>query len=517
MALNTEKKFDFEHLFVFEMANNHQGDVEHGKRIIREFAAIAKKHGVKGAIKLQFRDIDTFIHPAHKDDTTNKHIPRFISTKLFKEDFKALLNEIEKQGLITMTTPFDEKSVDLLEEFDVDIIKIGSPSAQDWPLLERVSKVSKPIIISTGGLTLKDIDNIVSFFEHRHKHFALMHCVSIYPTPPEKLRLNKIKILKERYPKLTIGFSTHEDPGNYNAVGVALAKGARMFERHIGIATDKIKLNAYSSTPEQIDKWVLSYKQARASLGHESDFEYDEMEAKDLFSLSRGTYAKRDIKRGDRIGNKDVFFAIPLKEGQMVSGKFREGMVADKDYKLNDPLSSEIKDTRPLWKKIIYSTIHEVKGMLHQAKIPIFEGGHFNVELSHHYGIERLPEVGAVILDFVNREYCKKIIIQLPGQRHPNHYHKQKEETFHVLYGEFDVDLEGRVYNLKAGDMLTVERGTMHSFWTDKGVIFEEISSTHFNNDSFYEDPKIDKMKREDRKTKLVSWGRHQFDNVSQL
>src|SRR3989344_9210730 len=151
-------KFDFNGLFICEMANNHQGSAEHGLKIVRAMAEISRSFGIKGGVKLQFRDLDTFIHPDHKENSTNKHIPRFISTRLKDEEFKQLVDETKKLGLISIVTPFDELSVDLIEKLGVDVVKIGSPSANDWPLLERVSDCGKPVIVSTGGLRAHDID-----------------------------------------------------------------------------------------------------------------------------------------------------------------------------------------------------------------------------------------------------------------------------------------------------------------------------------------------------------------------
>ena len=82
----------------------------------------------------------------------------------------------------------DEESVAVIEAMGFDGIKVASCSAKDWPLLEEVASVGKPTIISTGGLTTEDIDNLVSFFGHRGVHYALMHCVSMYPTPAERSR-----------------------------------------------------------------------------------------------------------------------------------------------------------------------------------------------------------------------------------------------------------------------------------------------------------------------------------------
>ena len=121
------------------------------------------------------------------------------------------------------------------------------------------------------------------------------------------------------------------------------------------------------------------------------------------------------------------------------------------------------------------------------------------VEISHHYGMDRFEEAGAVILNVVNRAYCKKLIVLLPGQRHPEQYHKLKEETFHVLHGGLSVSLDGAIQACRPGDILTVERGVRHAFWTEEGCIIEEISSTHFKDDSYYLDPAI--AGNPDRKT----------------
>ncbi len=90
----------------------------------------------------------------------------------------------------------------------------------------------------------------------------------------------------------------------------------------------------------------------------------------------------------------------------------------------------------------------------------------------------------------------------LPGQKHPFHFHQKKEETFYVLYGSMEATIGKEKRPLKAGDMLTVERGVNHDFATAEGVVFEEVSTTHYKNDSFYEDAAVADNK--DRKTELT-------------
>ncbi|OGY43096.1 MAG: sialic acid synthase [Candidatus Buchananbacteria bacterium RIFCSPHIGHO2_01_FULL_39_14] len=502
-------KFKFDGLFIFDLANNHQGNVEHGKRIIREVAAVAKKIGMRAACKLQFRDLDTFIHPYFKENLDNKHIPRFLSTKLTDAEFAELVAEIKNQGLISMATPFDEASVDLLIKLNVDILKIASCSAKDWPLLEIAAAAGKPIVASTAGLTIEEIDNLVSFLDHRTVPFAIMHCVAIYPTPTDQLHLHQIELLKERYPKVPIGFSTHEDQNDFSIIKMAYAKGTRIFERHVGVPTNDIKLNAYSSTPEQIEKWLIAYQEAVAASGSNHYSIPSLIEQDSLRSLMRGIYAKQEIKKGQTINRPDVFFAMPLQPGQLTSGEWQPGLIADRDYSQDQILPQTLLAPTQSKKQIIAQVIHEVKALLNLARIEL--GHEFNIELSHHYGVKNFKKVGIVMIDMINREYCKKILIQLPGQIHPYHHHQKKEEMFQLLYGRLIVEIEGRKRLLYPGDKLLIQRGMRHSFWTEDGAIFEEISTTHFTDDSFYDDPEVRKLSLEERKTKLINWGRHQF------
>src|SRR5688572_11325378 len=94
-------------LFIFEMANNHQGQLKHGLRIIDEVAKIAQKFQIRASVKLQYRDLETFIHPDFQR-SSHKHIKRFLSTALTKEEFKTLVVATKDSGLISICTPFDE-------------------------------------------------------------------------------------------------------------------------------------------------------------------------------------------------------------------------------------------------------------------------------------------------------------------------------------------------------------------------------------------------------------------------
>ena len=111
-----------------------------------------------------------------------------------------------------------------------------------------------------------------------------------------------------------------------------------------------------------------------------------------------------------------------------------------------------------------------------------------------------------MLINSINREYCNKFLIMLPGQKHPHHKHKRKEETFHMLWGDLEVDLEGDIIHLKPGDKLLVERDQLHAFRTRNGCIFAEISTQSIRSDSYYADETIARMDPMERKTIVQSW-----------
>jgi sialic acid synthase SpsE/quercetin dioxygenase-like cupin family protein len=504
------QKFDFKDLFVLDLANNHQGSVAHGTQIIRECAKAVQRHGVRAAIKFQFRDLPEFVHRDERANPTNKHVPRFLSTRLSWDQFGELLAVIKDSGLLSMCTPFDEASVDKITGMGFDIIKVASCSARDWPLLEKIAGCGLPVVASTGGLVQQEVDDLVSFLVHRGCDFALMHCVSIYPTPEDACNLANIAEFKERYPGRTIGWSTHEPPQDTAHVGLAAALGAEMFERHVGIETDKIKLNAYSSTPQQVDAWLAAAVRARRLIGSRMRRPPLDVERTSIDELKRGVFARSDIEAGQTIGTDQVYFAFPYRPGQLSSGEWRPGIVAKSAFSPDQPLlkaAVTVPDDPDIL--VIKQAIHEVKALLAYARVPLTH--EFTTEYSHHYGIANFRSVGAVLINVINRAYAKKVLVQLPGQRHPLHFHKLKEETFLVLWGELISELDGRERVLRPGDTLTVPPGVWHCFRTDTGCVFEEISTTAFSNDSVYRDPAINALTSKQRKTLVDHWGRFQL------
>jgi N-acetylneuraminate synthase len=321
----------FDNLFVLEMANNHWGSLERGKQIVREFAKVVKDNKVRAAIKLQFRDVDTFIHPAFKD-STSRYIQKTENTKLNYSEFKILVDYIRKHDCIPMATPFDEKSVDWCVDLKFPIIKIASSDINDWVLLNKIANTEKPVIVSTGGANDKQMDDVVHFFTQRNIPIALNHCVSKYPSEDDELELNQIDYLRFKYPDLTVGFSTHEHTDWYSSMLISYAKGVRLWERHIDIPYPighiQQEVSSYCSLPSQIDVWFKAFNTAVNMCGTSANSRrvIDDKETDYLEALYRGLYLKHDIAKGSTLSMEDLYSAVPYQKecGQLSSRIFIE-------------------------------------------------------------------------------------------------------------------------------------------------------------------------------------------------
>jgi sialic acid synthase SpsE len=330
----------FEDLFVLELANNHWGSVERGLKIITAFSQVVRFNNIRAAIKLQFRDVDRFIHRDFRDRSDIRYIKKTLDTQMSAADYGALVEATRKAGCVTMASPFDEASVDLCQELGVQILKIASSDLNDWVLIEKIATARKPVIVSTGGSSLKDIDDLVTFFEHRNIPLAINHCVSLYPSENADLQLNQIDFLIRRYPNHTIGFSSHEYRDWKGSIAIAYAKGARTFERHIDIEDGDIPVSPYCSRPEQIDTWFKAWKDAKEMSGPPGEAwkVSSRAEIEYLDALVRGVYAARSIPAGHALQDDDVYLAIPLQRGQISCRELMRGEVVMRDVPAHAPI-----------------------------------------------------------------------------------------------------------------------------------------------------------------------------------
>lgn len=357
--MNPINRNPFEDLFVLEMANNHWGRLERAKEIVYQFGRVVRYNNVRAAIKLQIRDVEHFIHRDFRDRQDIRYIKKTRETQLSYDAFVEICDAIKQNGCIRMATPFDEASVDLCMDLDIEIIKLASSDLNDWVLIEKIAKTRRPVIASTGGSSLKDVDDLVTFFANRQIPLALNHCVSLYPTEDAELDMNQIDFLRHRYPHNTIGFSTHEYHDWTSSIMVAYAKGARTFERHIDIQGDGIQVSPYCSLPEQVDLWFKAFRKAKEMCGAPGTQKRNppEREIHYLDSLVRGVYAARDLPEGHCLQPDDVFLAIPLQKGQLSCRELFTGEPLVKAVAADQPLTIDHIDNP-------YSRVPELRALI---------------------------------------------------------------------------------------------------------------------------------------------------------
>ncbi len=308
----------------------------------------------------------------------------------------------------------------------------------------------------------------------------------------------------KRYPNICVGFWTNGNPDETIAIRIAIGKGAVLFEKHVGIPTAEWPLNPYSASPEQARAWLKAAQEALVLCGAlENRYTGGKAEQDSLNALRRGVYAKRPIPAGKIITNEDVFFAFPPQENQLLANDWSKHLQhkATRDIPKNQPVTRNALETSHLRQRI-RDAVKEVKTLFRNGHIVV--PGKSELEISHHYGMDRFDDYGLVMITVINREYCKKLLVMLPGQTHPEQYHLKKEETFLVLHGEVEFSLDGQTETYRSGDVVTVARGVRHKFHTRTGVVFEELSSSHYPDDSYYSDPAI--QNNPNRKTLLTYW-----------
>ena len=480
---------------ILEMANNHMGSLDHAKKIIEKYNYITREftNKIDFVLKFQYRDRETFIHENYKN-SENKYVKRFQSTFFSDREWQKVIKFSRKHFKLACT-PFDEVSVDRVFKEKFDYVKIASCSVTDWPLVEYIykkyKKKKKKIIASLGGLSETEIIKVNSFFKNRKVDISFLYCVAKYPSHTNELNLSFFDYLKKKYGEQIIGFSTHEDPEIKISPAVAYGAGVRIFEKHIGLETKIIKLNKYTVSPDKLKIWLTNLCEAIEIWGS-IDFRNKNLK-KEKINLSvfkRGIYLNKNIKSGKRIKKSDLYFAFPSIKNQLtanVSQKFNL-IVTKKNLNKNSPLF--FKDVRVIDNQSAVKKVRDkIRDLLNSAKIILPKNP--RLEISHHYGIQNFYKYGTVMINFINHSYCKKLIIMLPGQKHPAQFHKKKEESFFILYGSINLILDKKKFNLRTGDLKTIKKKQVHNFSTKTGAVIEELSTTSISSDSYYLDKKI--------------------------
>ena len=303
ISKNPLKKTPF---FVAEISANHNGSLFHAKKLIK----IAKKYGAD-AVKFQTYTPDTLTIQSSKPDFkirgglwNGKTLWNLYEKAQTPFDWhKELFNYAKKLKIICFSTPFDETAVDLLESLNCPFYKIASFEMNHIPLIKRVAKTKKPMIISTGMANLKEIDLAYKVAKKNGaKEITLLYCVSNYPSNISDFNFNNIRVLKERY-NCKVGFSDHST--NNKVVAAAIAAGAEIIEKHIALERQKKGFDlAFSLKGKEIKDYVKVIKDTSLMMGKKYFFR-NKSENQSL-QFRRSIYAVSNIKKGEIFTRENI-------------------------------------------------------------------------------------------------------------------------------------------------------------------------------------------------------------------
>lgn len=314
-------------LIIAEAGINHQGKVENAIKLIKA----AKKSGAD-AIKFQALNPDAMVDKRLLPETYEIYKKHRISTKDYKELLKGCMDE----GILFISTVFDEEGADFLESMGVKSFKVSSYDLTNIPLLIYLAKKGLPIILSTGLSNMVEVEKAVEAIKNNgNNDIILLHCISYYPTPYEYANLNAIATLKDRF-NLIVGYSDHTI--GYLVPIIAVAKGAKVIEKHFTLDNNQDGPDhRLSLNPEDFKKMVENIRIEEKTFGS-GEKTAQKIENEEIFWGRRGYYVKKEIKKGETITLDKLIALKPAKGISPLHYRWLVGKKASRSLKANHPL-----------------------------------------------------------------------------------------------------------------------------------------------------------------------------------
>jgi sialic acid synthase len=296
---------------IAEIGHNHQGSLEKAKELFQS-AHMAGAH----AVKLQKRHNKTLFtrtfydKPYENENSFGSTYGRHRQALEFgRRDYAELADLAKKLKMEFMATAFDLRSVDFLIEFDLSAYKIASGDLKTIPLIRRVARLGKPVILSSGGGSMDEIRRASHAVLEVNPRLVLLHCVATYPNQAHELNLHMITTLREEFPQVVIGLSDH-----YNGIAmapVAYVLGARVFEKHFTLnrawkGTDQ----AFSLEPIGLHKMLRDLRRTREALG-DGVKRILPQESEAIRKMGKSLVAARDIPVGKVLRKADIAMKSP--------------------------------------------------------------------------------------------------------------------------------------------------------------------------------------------------------------
>jgi pseudaminic acid synthase len=323
---------------IAEISANHKNNIKRVYKIINA----AVKAGFD-AIKVQTYTADTITLKSNKKDFKildkksiwyGKSLHNIYTKGSMPWNWhKKLSNYCKKKKIIFFSTPFDESAIDLLEKLNIPIYKISSFEITHYPLLKKIAKTKKPIIISTGMATKKEIQMALkTLYQYGAKKIILLRCNSTYPAPIEESNLMTIRDMSKIF-KVNIGLSDHTI-GSLNAIS-AIALGATVIEKHVTISKNDGGLDSiFSLEIKDFRKFVENCRNTKKIIG--KVYYGPSKREKPSLKYRRSIYVSRNINKGEKITKNNIKIVRPALG---LNVKFYDkvlGMKAKKNLKIAD-------------------------------------------------------------------------------------------------------------------------------------------------------------------------------------
>jgi N,N'-diacetyllegionaminate synthase len=293
-------------MLIAEVGSVHDGSFGNACCLI-ELAADAGADAVKFQTHIPTAETTTWA-PSPSYFNTESRFDYFLRTGFTLEEWRALKRKADECEIVFMSSPFSIEAVDLLENVGMEIYKIPSGEMTNIPLLERVSQLNKPVILSSGMSNWEELDRAVSVFEKKC-NYSILQCSSAYPCPPDKVGLNILSEIKKRY-GCEVGFSDHTL--GFSAPIAAAALGATIIEKHFTFSKKMYGSDAKHSM-EPSDFKLLADSLKEVWLINDNPVNKNDIspyvEMKRIFQKS--IVASKDLKAGTILDLSDLSFKKP--------------------------------------------------------------------------------------------------------------------------------------------------------------------------------------------------------------
>tara|TARA_A100001011_G_C14311873_1_gene845980 strand:+ start:2895 stop:3962 length:1068 start_codon:yes stop_codon:yes gene_type:complete len=313
LILKMNKKFRIktsdQAYIIAEISGNHNGNILNAIKLIDE----CKRIGAN-AVKIQtYEPIDITLNSLKKDFLINKSSPWRKFKNLWNLYSKAqtpfkwqeiLFNHASKINIDIFSSPFSERAVDILEKLNCKLYKLASPEINHIPLIEKIAKTNKPLIISTGMANEKSIDYAIKVFRKFSKQqIILLKCNSSYPSPLNQVNLNAIPYMQKKY-KTIIGLSDHTN--GYEVPLASIPLGAKVIEKHICLSKKNKIDGFFSLNVIEFQEMIKKIRNIEIALGKKliSNTKKNNMGG-------RSIYFSKNIKKGEKITDHNIKVVRP--------------------------------------------------------------------------------------------------------------------------------------------------------------------------------------------------------------